>query len=140
MKTISIGAVARATGAKAQTIRYYEEIGLMPTVRRTPGGHRLYSEQDIQRLNFIRRTRELGFTINDVRELLTLIDGETYACDEVKALTLAHAKSVRARIDVLSRLEGVLQAMTAQCDGGELPRCSIIESLMEDSVTAPIRD
>ncbi len=135
MKTISIGVVARATGAKAQTIRYYEEIGLMPAVRRTPGGHRLYGQNDVQRVNFIRRTRELGFAINDVRELLALIDGETYTCEEVKALTLAHAKSVRARIEALARLERVLQEMTAQCGGGKVPTCPIIESLLEDSAT-----
>ncbi len=110
----------------------------MPAVRRTHGGHRLYGEKDVQRLNFIRRARELGFTINDVRELLALIDEQTYTCDEVKALTLAHAKSVRARIEALARLERVLREMTAHCDGGKVPMCPIIETLQEDSARAPI--
>ncbi|MDH3920601.1 MAG: MerR family transcriptional regulator, partial [Rhodospirillales bacterium] len=87
---LTIGALSKNTGCNIETIRYYERIGLLPAPPRSAGGHRLYGEVLLKRLTFIRRGRELGFTLDDIRGLLGLVDGGAYTCAEVKALTLDH--------------------------------------------------
>ena len=82
------GELGSATGCNIETIRYYERIGLLPEPPRSPGGHRLYEEEHLRRLTFIRRSRELGFTLEEVRGLLRLVDGGLYTCAEVKTLPL----------------------------------------------------
>ncbi len=129
MKPFTIGALSEGTGCNIETIRYYERIGLMPKPSRSPGGHRLYEEDHLRRLTFIRRSRELGFTLEEVRGLLRLVDGGSYTCAEVKALTLDHAAEVRRKVADLRKLERVLKEMAAECDGGEVPDCPIIDTL-----------
>ena len=129
MKPFTIGALSKGTGCHIETIRYYERIGLMPKPPRSPGGHRLYEEDHLRRLTFIRRSRELGFTLEEVRGLLRLVDGGSYTCAEVKALTLDHAAEVRRKVADLRKLERVLKEMAAECDGGEVPECPIIDTL-----------
>ena len=129
MKPFTIGALSRGTSCHIETIRYYERIGLMPKPPRSPGGHRLYEEDHLRRLTFIRRSRELGFTLEEVRGLLRLVDGGSYTCAEVKALTLDHAAEVRRKVADLRKLERVLKEMAAECDGGEVPQCPIIDTL-----------
>ena len=129
MKPFTIGALSKGTGCHIETIRYYERIGLMPKPPRSPGGHRLYEEDHLRRLTFIRRSRELGFTLEEVRGLLRLVDGGSYTCAEVKALTLDHAAEVRRKVADLRKLERVLKEMAAECDGGEVPDCPIIDAL-----------
>ena len=131
MKPFTIGALSKGTGCHIETIRYYERIGLMPKPPRSPGGHRLYEEDHLRRLTFIRRSRELGFTLEEVRGLLRLVDGGSYTCAEVKALTLDHAAEVRRKVADLRKLERVLKEMAAECDGGEVPECPIIDTLYQ---------
>ncbi len=129
MKPFTIGALSKGTGCHIETIRYYERIGLMPKPPRSPGGHRLYEDDHLRRLTFIRRSRELGFTLEEVRGLLRLVDGGSYTCAEVKALTLDHAAELRRKVADLRRMKRVLEAMAAECEGGEVPECPIIDAL-----------
>jgi MerR family mercuric resistance operon transcriptional regulator len=128
---LTIGRLSEATRVKVETIRYYEKEGLLPDPPRSEGGHRLYSGVLVKRLFFIRRSRELGFTLNEVRALLDLVDGGTYTCAEVKAITLAHADDVRRKIADLRRLEKGLRAMAAECDGGDVPECPVVDILFD---------
>lgn len=126
------GVIAARTGVNIETVRYYERIGLLPAPPRSEGGHRIYDEDMLRRLNFIRRSRELGFTLNEVRGLLLLVDGGDYTCGEVEQLTVAHLEEVRRKLADLKRLERVLREMVAGCQGGEVPECPIIEALFRE--------
>lgn len=111
---LSIGALSRQTGVKVETIRYYERIGLMPAPSRSEGGHRQYREAERRRLGFIRRARELGFTLDEVRELLNLADGGG-SCAEVETMAKTHLAAVQKRIADLQRLAESLVQLTQQC-------------------------
>ena len=124
-----IGALSKRTGCNIETIRYYERIGLMPPATRSGGGHRLYGEAQSRRLRFIRRTRELGFTLDQVRTLLALIDGGRYTCAQVRRLTVHHLDEVRRKAADLRKIERVLAEMAARCDGGTVPKCPVIDAL-----------
>ena len=128
---MTIGPLSRQTGCHIETIRYYERIGIMPPPPRTEGGHRLYREEHLKRLTFIRRSRELGFTLEDVRNLLSLVDGDDFTCDEVKTMTLEHAGDVRRKIADLRKMERVLKDMVSQCDRGDVPDCPVIDALFQ---------
>lgn len=125
-----IGALSKQTGCHIETIRYYERIGLMPPATRSSGGHRLYGEADGKRLGFIRRTRELGFTLDQVRTLLRLVDGGRYTCAQVKRITVHHLDEVRRKVEDLRKIGQVLGEMAAQCDGGTVPKCAVIDALL----------
>ena len=125
----TIGALSKTTGVNIETIRYYERIGMVPAPPRTAGGHRLYGADHLRRLAFIRRSRELGFSLQEVRGLLGLVDGREVTCDRVRAVTLNHLGDVRRRIADLRKMERVLRAMAQTCDGGAVPDCPIIETL-----------
>ena len=127
----TIGKISASSGVNIETIRYYERIGILPAPPRSEGGHRLYDEEHLKRLSFVRRCRELGFSLDDVRALFRLVDGGDFTCDEVKAMTLDHLGSVRRRIADLRTLERTLDDMAARCDGGEVPDCAIIDALFE---------
>jgi len=126
------GVIAARTGVNIETVRYYERIGLLPAPPRSKGGHRMYDEVLLRRLNFIRRCRELGFTLDEVRSLLQLVDGGDYTCGEVEGLTTAHLGEVRRKLADLKRLEKVLREMVARCEGGEVPECPVIEALFRE--------
>lgn len=126
---ITIGTLSERTGCNIETIRYYERIGVMPEPPRTQGGHRLYGEEHLKRLNFVCRSRALGFTLDQGRGLLCFVDRGDYTCADVKAMTLEHLEGVRRRIADLRRLEKVLKHMAAQCEGGKVPDCPMIEVL-----------
>jgi MerR family mercuric resistance operon transcriptional regulator len=126
---LPIGALSKQTGCHIETIRYYERIGLMPAPPRTSGGRRAYEEPHVRRLTFIRRGRELGFTLDEIRGLLRLVEGGHYTCEEVRTITLDHLAEMRRKIADLRRLARVLKGMAAECAGGTLPECPIIEAL-----------
>ncbi len=132
---LSRGQLARRTACNGETIRYYEKIGLLPPPRRSAGGRRLYDEKDVRRLVFIRRCRELGFRLDDIRGLLRLVDGGQYTCAEILALTHAHVAQIRTKIRDLRRMERVLTAMMADCKGGAAPECAIIDALTQPPAT-----
>jgi MerR family transcriptional regulator, mercuric resistance operon regulatory protein len=129
LQRFTTGGLSKRTGCNIETIRYYERIGLLPEPPRTSGGHRIYDDDDLKRLTFIRRSRELGFTLEEVRELLGLVDGGDYTCAEVKTITVAHLNEVRQKITDLRNLERVLDDMVSQCDDGMIPDCPIIDAL-----------
>ena len=129
------GVMAARTGVNIETVRYYERIGILPPPPRSPGGHRLYDVEHMKRLAFVRRSRELGFSLQEVRGLLNLVDGGAGTCDQVKAVTLDHLDDVRQRIADLRRMERVLRGMAATCEGGDVPDCPIIDTLFRAPVS-----
>jgi len=121
--------LAKLTGCNLETIRYDEKIGMMPDPPRTASGYRIYGEDHVSRLRFILRGRELGFSLDEVRGLLALVEGGAQTCAEVKERTERHLADVRAKIADLRRIEKVLTQTAAQCSGDMVPDCPIIEVL-----------
>jgi MerR family mercuric resistance operon transcriptional regulator len=126
---LTIGALSRRTGVNIETIRFYERVGILPKPLRSAGGHRIYSQDQLMRLGFVRRSRELGFSLDEVRGLLQLVDGGRYTCAEVKAITLDHLADLRRKIADLRRLEQTLAEVAGKCRGGKVPDCPVIEAL-----------
>ncbi len=127
---IQIGELARRSGCHVETIRYYERIKLLPSPTRSAGHYRLYTLDDVRRLGFIRRARELGFRLEEVRALLALsTHDDRMACAEVRQLAAGHLSEVRAKITDLRAMERVLADAVRRCDAGELPGCPLIDSL-----------
>lgn len=133
------GALAARIGCNIETIRYYEKAGLLPPPPRSQGGHRLYGQDLVKRLNFVRRSRDLGFTLEEIRELLRLVDGRKYTCAQVEALALEHVQEIRRKISDLRKLKHVLEAMASQCSGGTVPECPIIDALFDPRTRLPVR-
>jgi MerR family mercuric resistance operon transcriptional regulator len=132
---IQIGDLARQSGCNIETIRYYERIGLLPTPPRSAGRYRLYDAPDVQRLAFVRRARELGFTLDQVRALLALSANDRRdACREVHDLAAEHLGEVRAKIADLRAMERILADAVRRCPAGELPGCPIIDALSGDRI------
>lgn len=127
---LSIGRLAALTGVNLETVRYYERIGLMPEPDRTDGGHRAYAEPHRQRLAFIRRGRELGFSIEDIRALLTIAEPGNRSCPEVQAIAAAHLDDVRTKIADLAKLEAILAKTVSSCSrSAAAPSCPVLEML-----------
>jgi len=129
---ITRGMLAKRFGCHLETLRYYEKIGLIPPPSRTAGGHRLYKIDDQRRLRFILRGRELGFSIDELRGLLSLVDSNVYTCGEILDLTIDHLGSVRRKIADLKRLERTLARISNECSGGAVPECPVIDALWAD--------
>ena len=125
------GDLARATGCNLETIRYYENIGVMPPPRRSENGYRVYAEEDRRRLSFVIRGRELGFSLEELKRLLELLDTDSVTCEEVYRRTQRHLATVREKICDLQRLERVLSNTAAQCSGDEAPDCPVIDALSQ---------
>lgn len=126
---LTIGALSRKTGCNIETIRFYEKVGLLPPPPRTAGGFRLYDRDHAARLVFIRRARELGFRLDEVRALLRLAEDREHTCAEARDMAAGHRREVREKIRDLRRLEKVLGEMVARCADGTLPECPLIEAL-----------
>lgn len=125
------GALAKRFGCNIETIRHYENIALLGAPDRTESGHRLYSPAGQARLGFILRARELGFSVEELRSLLSLADSHDYTCGEVLTLTERHLENVRKKIGDLARLERTLADVSARCDGGNVPHCPVMDALLE---------
>jgi MerR family transcriptional regulator, mercuric resistance operon regulatory protein len=125
------GALAAETGCNIETVRYYEQIGILPPPPRSEGGHRLYGPEFVRRLHFVRRGRDLGFTLEEIRELLSLVDGGNFTCAQIEGIASAHVDEIRRKIADLNRLKKTLEAMAAQCGGGTIPECPIIDALFQ---------
>ncbi len=123
------GLLAKRTGVNSETIRYYEKIALMPDPMRSEGGHRLYNENHVRRLHFIRRSRELDFSLKEVMGLLELVDEEHVTCADVLDRTSVHLADVRKKISDLKKMEGTLKKMMSECDRALRPQCPIIDAL-----------
>lgn len=130
-QNVTRGVLAKRSGVNAETIRYYEKIELMPEPGRNSGGHRIYEEVHLQRLCFIRRCREMGFTLEEIRELLSLVDREQVSCEHVQQIAEDHVLSIRQKIKDLQRMQGTLRDLAKQCSGENVPECPIIDALLE---------
>jgi Cu(I)-responsive transcriptional regulator len=127
---LTIGELAKATGTKVVTIRYYEQIGLLPEPARTEGNYRAYSDEQMRRLRFIRRCRDLGFTLDQVRDLLCLSSQENQECAAVDRITAQHLADIEQKIADLTRLADELRRLSTCCQGkGLIADCRIIEAL-----------
>ena len=137
-RALSIGALARQSGTNAPTIRYYEEIGLIRRADRRESGHRSYGAADLRRLTFIRRCRDFGFPIEQVRSLVGVIEDQNRSCLEVRDLANGHLESVRSKLEELKALEASLKQLVVDCDeacvGGPGPDCVILEDLAAPSI------
>ena len=132
-ENLSIGAASRNCGVKVPTIRYYEQIGLLPPPPRTEGNRRTFNARDLRRLAFIRHARELGFEIDAIRTLLTLQDDPHQPCATADAIARARLTEVQQRIDSLTALKAELEAMIESCRHGEIAECRVIEILADHS-------
>ncbi|GBE42401.1 mercuric resistance operon regulatory protein [bacterium BMS3Bbin10] len=128
---LPIGEMSRRTGVNIETIRYYERIGVMPEPLRTEGGHRAYDADQLKRLAFIKRSRELGFALNEIRALLGMVETGAYTCSQVHEMTTKHLAAVRKKLADLRALERVLKGMAAECSRGDVPDCPIIDALFD---------
>lgn len=130
---LAIGTLAKRTGTKVQTIRYYEQIGLMHEPGRTAGGQRRYEVDDLDRLAFIRHARQLGFSLGAIREMLELADNPQYPCEEVNQIAVRQLAEVENRIVRLMSLKTELSRMVTQCQGGHVADCRVLEVLRDHS-------
>ena len=126
---MAIGELARATGTKAETIRYYERIGLLPRPSRTAANYRSYGTDELVRLSFIRRARALGFSIEQVSALLDLADRRERSCEAVDALARQHLETIEATIADLTALRRELSDLISQCRQGTIAECRILDAL-----------
>jgi DNA-binding transcriptional MerR regulator len=130
---LTIGQLGAAAGTKVETIRYYERIGLLAAPRRTSGNYRSYEREHMHQLAFIRRARELGFSIEDVRELLNLAGQRDNSCVEIDRLASRHLATVETKIASLKRLGNELRETLAVCKGGRVAECKVVQALSPDA-------
>src|SRR5712671_3163986 len=128
-ETVAIGALSRLTGVNIETIRYYERVKMLPTPPRTTSGRRVYGATDLRILVFIRRSRELGFSPDDVRALLRLGAPGTASCGEVREIAAHHLEDIRAKLADLKKLERLLARTVARCSGKVAPDCPVLDIL-----------
>ena len=128
-----IGELSRQTAVKVPTIRYYEQIGLLPEAPRSEGNRRLYGQSEVDRLNFIRHSRDLGFEIDDIRELLAMAAQPQSSCHQVDSIANNHLAEIDRRIASLTALKAELSRMVDECDHGRVCDCRIIEALADHS-------
>jgi DNA-binding transcriptional MerR regulator len=128
-----IGELAQRTAVKVPTIRFYEQIGLLAEPPRTESGQRRYGSDQVDRLNFIRHARELGFEIDDIRELLAMSAEQQGSCHQVDSIARAHMAEVDRRIASLQALRGELARMIDECGHGRICDCQIIDALADHS-------
>jgi DNA-binding transcriptional MerR regulator len=143
MQGLKIGALARLTGTSASTVRYYEEIGLLRPADRQRGGQRVYGHADVRRLTFIRRCRDFGFSIEQVRSLVTIAQDPDGSCMGARDLAQGQLAVVRGKLAELKEVERNLAAFVASCDtscaGGPGPTCEILEDLSRPSAVADLQ-
>ncbi|NLN68963.1 MAG: Cu(I)-responsive transcriptional regulator [Alcaligenaceae bacterium] len=126
---MNIGEAARQTGISAKMIRYYEDIGLIHPVHRSDSGYRQYTEKDLHALRFIRRSRDLGFSVAQIQELLALWHDQGRASADVKQITQAHIEALQHKIQQLQAMVDTLQHLNRHCSGDQRPNCPILEDL-----------
>ncbi len=128
---LAIGALSRRTGVKIPTIRYYEQVGLLAAADRTEGNQRRYSADELQRLAFIKHSRDLGLSINDIAALLRLGQRPEQSCTEIDRIASEHLMSVKSRITKLKRLEKELARIVSECKGGQVNECNVVRALSD---------
>jgi MerR family mercuric resistance operon transcriptional regulator len=126
---LPIGQLSRRTGVNIETIRYYERVKMLPAPPRTTSGRRVYGSSDFRLLAFIRRSRELGFSLDEIRALLRLGAPGKASCGEVKEIATHHLRDIRAKIADLAKLERLLAKTIARCSGNKAPDCPVLDIL-----------
>lgn len=129
---MNIGKASRATGVSAKMIRHYESIGLIEPKSRSEAGYRVYNDQDLNVLRFIRRARSLGFSLDSIRQLLGLWQDNNRSSAEVKTLAQEHAKELDQKIEELTEMRDLLNHLAISCHGDERPECPILDSLADE--------
>jgi len=133
---MNIGEAAKASGVSAKMIRHYESVGLLPPASRTDAGYRQYGEKDLRTLQFIRRSRDLGFSIEEIRGLVSLWQDRTRPSRDVKALAKQHLDFLDRKLEELQSMKRALAHLVSCCHGDERPDCPILESLAGKEVSA----
>ena len=136
MTTMNIGDAAKASGVSAKMIRHYESVGLLPEVLRTDSGYRQYTDKDVHTLRFVRQSRDLGFSIEQIRELLGLWRNRTRPSRQVKSLAQAHIQELDAKLKELQAMKSTLEHLVHCCHGDDRPDCPILETLADGSPPA----
>ena len=134
---MNIGQAAAASGVSAKMIRYYESIGVVARSRREANGYRVYSEADVHTLRFVRRARDLGFSIEQIRRLVGLWRNPRRSSAEVKAIALEHVAGLKRKIAELESMTVALERLARHCHGDQRPECPILEDLEGEKITAP---
>lgn len=129
IKRLAIGDLARQTGTKVNTVRFYEDIGLLPRAARTASGRRTYGASDVRRLAFVRQGRSLGFSVEEIRSLLALADEPERDCAEAAAIARQHLRDIEMRIARLETLRDALADVAVSCEGGRAADCRVIEAI-----------
>ena len=132
---MNIGEAAEATGVTAKMIRHYEQIGLIRAAGRTGSGYRVYGPKDLSTLSFIRRARDLGFSIAQIRDLLTLWQDRARASADVKRIASAHIDEMKAKMQLLQEMVHTLEHLSAHCHGDDRPDCPILDDLANPQAT-----
>lgn len=127
--SMNIGEAAKASGVSAKMIRHYESVGLFPEAARTESGYRQYTDKEVGTLRFIRQSRDLGFSVEQIRELLALWQNRRRPSRQVKALAQAHIRELEEKLKELQAMKATLEHLVHSCHGDERPDCPIIESL-----------
>ena len=135
---MNIGEAARASGVSAKMIRHYESLGLFPEAMRTEAGYRQYGEKDVNTLRFIRHSRDLGFSLEQIRELLGLWQDRRRPSRQVKALAQAHIQELDAKLQELQAMKATLAHLVHCCHGDDRPDCPIIDTLAADMMTSEV--
>ena len=128
-ENLPIGALSRLSGVNIETIRYYERVKMLPAPPRTAGGRRIYDANDLRTLVFVRRSRELGFSLEEIRALLRLGSPQRASCREVREIAAGHLQDIRAKLSDLRKLERLLARTVARCSGNTAPDCPVLDIL-----------
>jgi MerR family copper efflux transcriptional regulator len=136
-RRMNIGEAARASGVTAKMIRHYESVGLFPEASRTEAGYRQYGDRDVHMLRFIRHSRDLGFSIEQIRELLGLWQNRRRPSRQVKTLAQAHIRELEEKAQDLLAMKATLEHLVRCCRGDDRPDCPIIDTLARDEAAAP---
>ncbi len=131
---LSIGQISKQAGVKIPTIRYYEQMGLIQAAARSSGNQRRYTPQELERLSFIRHARELGLSIESIRELLEMAQMPDTSCEQAHAIAATHLQAIEKRIKKLRRLQKELKRITAACQTGKIADCDVIHALADHSL------
>jgi Cu(I)-responsive transcriptional regulator len=137
VNVLNIGDAAKASGVSAKMIRHYEGVGLLPEAARSEAGYRQYTDKDVHVLRFIRHSRDLGFSIEQIRELLGLWQNRARPSRQVKALAAAHVQELDAKLKELQAMKSTLEHLVHCCHGDDRPDCPILDTLAQDTPPPP---